>query len=98
MHQLHGLGGVEQIRLPRPRGAAPDVDPGDRPRLGEHDGASGGARGEGMVADLDAGDRRQPLVGLGGRRGRERQPNRETGDGGEYAAAHRWGRFSEVPG
>ena len=90
MHLLNGLGGVEQIGLARPRGAASDIDAGDRPRPGEHHGAAGGARGEGVVADLEAVHRGQPSVGLGGRRGRKQQSSRETARGGGYEAAHPW--------
>jgi hypothetical protein len=59
VHLVDRVDRVEQIGLTRARRRSADVDAGDGAVLDQHDRAAGGAGGEGLVADLDAIDRRQ---------------------------------------
>ena len=66
VHALHGVLGIEQIRLAGSGSGTPDVNPGNRALPGQDYGAAGGEAVQFVVAHLDAGNRHES--GIGGRK------------------------------
>src|SRR5690625_400466 len=60
MDFLDGVDGIEEVSLPRPWCAAPDIDSPDSAALGEDDGAAGRSLAQGVMTGLDTVDGGQP--------------------------------------